>query len=84
MAGHTATAVLRKYPIFDLEDPTDDVATYTAKFNQPKTQTNAMEALGLMAKKSSVPTLKGAPTAPIDTMTAYVNAVKSAVKSSLA
>jgi len=77
MAGHTATAILRKYPTFDSGDFTDDVATYTAKSNQPKTQTNAMEALGLMAaKKSSVPKLKGA---PIDPMTAYVNAVKSSL-----
>ena len=76
MAGHTATAVLGKYPTFDSGDFTDDVATYIAKSNQPKTQT-AMEAPGLMAaKKSSVPTLKGAPTDP---MTAYVNAVKSAL-----
>jgi hypothetical protein len=75
---HTATAILRKYPTFDSGDftDTDDVATYIAKSIQPKTQTNAMEALGLMAKKSSVPTLKGAPTAPIDPMTAYVNAIK--------
>lgn len=77
MAGHTATAILRKYPTFDSGDFTDDVATYIAKSNQPKTQTNAMEALGLMAaKKPSAPTLKGA---PIDPMTAYVNAVKSSL-----
>jgi|DEB0MinimDraft_4_1074332.scaffolds.fasta_scaffold76027_2 hypothetical protein len=77
MAGHTITAILNKYPTFDLEDPTDDVATYIAKFNQPKTQTNAMEALGLMAAiKPSAPTLKGA---PIDPMTSYVNAVKSSL-----
>jgi hypothetical protein len=76
---HTATAILRKYPTFDSGDftDTDDVATYIAKSIQPKTQTNAMEALGLMAaKKSSVPKLKGAPTDP---MTAYVNAVKSSL-----
>jgi hypothetical protein len=77
MAGHTATAILRKYPTFDSGDSTDDVATYTAKSNQPQTRTNAMDALGLMAaKKPSAPTLKGA---PIDPMTAYVNAVKSAL-----
>jgi len=77
MAGHTAAAVLGKYPPFDLEDSTADVDTYIAKSIQPKTQTNAMEALGLMAaKKSSVPKLKGAPTDP---MTAYVNAVKSSL-----
>lgn len=80
MAGHTITAILNKYPTFDLEDPTDDVATYIAKSIQPKTQTNAMKAMGLMAaKKSSVPKLKGAPTAPTDPMTAYVNAVKSSL-----
>ena len=39
-----------------------------------------MKAMGLMAaKKSSVPKLKGAPTAPTDPMTAYVNAVKSSL-----
>jgi len=77
MAGHTATAVLGKYPTFDSGDFTDDVATYTAKSNRPQTKTNAMEALGLMAaKKPSAPTLKGA---PIDPMTAYVNAVKSSL-----
>jgi hypothetical protein len=84
MAGHTATAILRKYPTFDSGtddkaylDSTDDVATYTAKSNRPQTRTNAMDALGLMAaKKPSAPTLKGA---PIDPMTAYVNAVKSAL-----
>ena len=58
MAGHTATAVLGKYPTFDSGDftDTDDVATYIAKSIQPKTQTNAMKAMGLMAaKKPSAP-----------------------------
>ena len=77
MAGHTAAAVLGKYPIFDSGDFTDSVNTYTAKSNRPQTKTNAMDALGLMAaKKPSAPTLKGA---PIDPMTAYVNAVKSSL-----
>ena len=77
MAGHTAAAVLRKYPTFDSGNFTDSVNTYTAKSNRPQTQANAMDALGLMAaKKPSAPTLKGA---PIDPMTAYVNAVKSAL-----
>ena len=78
MAGHTAAAVLRKYPTFNSGDFTESVDTYTAKSNRPKT--DAMKALGLMAaKKPSAPTLKGAPSAPIDPMTAYVNAVKSSL-----
>jgi len=77
MAGHTAAAVLGKYPTFDSADFTDSVNTYTAKSNRPQTQTDAIKALGLMAaKKPSAPTLKGAPTDP---MTAYVNAVKSSL-----
>ena len=79
MAGHTVTAILRKYPTFDSGNftDTDDVATYTAKSNRPQTKTNAMDPRGLMAAiKPSAPTLKGA---PIDTMTAYVNAVKSSL-----
>ena len=76
MAGHTAAAVLNRYPTFDSGDSDAFVDTYTAKSNRPQTQT-AMKALGLMAaKKPSAPTLKGAPTDP---MTAYVNAVKSSL-----